>query len=130
MGWVNRRVLRSGRSNALATATKFLTGGYHNHVYFWEAIELFRRLAVSGFVLLIPYDQIYWRIIMALAVSIPILVLTAFIKPLKRSEDNMLSIISQCILIFAYIICLLIRIVNNEYLSEEEKDNLVGYHTS
>ena len=35
--FINRKVLREGRSNALAKSTMFLTGGYKQHVYFWEA---------------------------------------------------------------------------------------------
>ena len=47
----NRDDFRRGMATtSSAKATKFLTGGYKKKVFFWELIELFRRLAISGWV--------------------------------------------------------------------------------
>ena len=47
----NRHDLRLGQARTrLAKATRFLTGGYRKELFFWELIELFRRIAISGWV--------------------------------------------------------------------------------
>ena len=95
-----------------------------------QVIELFRRLAVSGFVVLIPYEFIYWRIILALMVALPICLVTAIVQPFRRPEDNFLSLANQSMLILAFILCGLIRIVNDDGLTDEQKTDLIGYSSN
>ena len=48
---MNRGDLRKGMATSRgARAVRFLTGGYRNQVFYWELVELFRRLTVSGWV--------------------------------------------------------------------------------
>jgi len=125
--WINRDALRSGESTVYSRALRFLTGGYKDEFFYWETIELFRRLTCSGFVVLVPHDYIFYRIALAIWVSVPILVATAFLKPMKNQEDTTLALVSQSILVMAYCCCGLIRIVNTEKLSDEQKRFLVGF---
>jgi hypothetical protein len=78
-------------------------------------------------VVLVPHDYIFYRIALAIWVSVPILVATAFLKPMKNQEDTTLALVSQSILVMAYCCCGLIRIVNTEKLSDEQKRFLVGF---
>jgi len=126
----NRKVLRAGKLNGMAKATRFLTGGYKQHVYYWETVELFRRLAVSGFLVLIPYEFIYWRIILALVVALPICLTTAIVQPFRRPEDNFLSLANQSMLCIAFLLCGLIRIVNEESITNAQKVDILGYSSS
>ena len=36
--------------NFVTQSVRFLTGGYRRKFFYWEMIELFRRLAISGWV--------------------------------------------------------------------------------
>ena len=101
-----------------------------SHVFAGETVELARRLTCSGFVVLIPHSYIFMRIIMAFSVSIPILVATAVLKPFKNPEDNALALASQTILVVAFGCCALLRIVNEEDLTDEQKTVLVGFFSS
>jgi len=123
----NRKALRAGHENTQARATKFLTGGYKTRFFYWETIELFRRLACSGFVVLIPHDYIFLRTVLALMVSVPILVATALLRPFKNPEDTGLSLATQTILVFAYGICAFVRITNSQRLQPEAKINAVSF---
>ena len=96
-----------------------------------EIIELFRRLACSGFVVLIPHDKIFFRIAMAFLVSLPVLVLTAVLKPMRNPEDTALALCAQTILVVAYAFCMVIHILNtqDESLTSHLKVLLVGFES-
>lgn len=84
-------------------------------------------MSCSGFLILVPHDYISIRIFVALIVSIPILVVTAFLRPFKNPEDNALALFSQTILVLAYLFCAVIRIINSSILSEEHVTALLGF---
>ena len=49
--YLNRADFAAGRATTPITkAVRFLTGGYRKKFFYWEMIELFRRLAISGWV--------------------------------------------------------------------------------
>jgi len=129
--YTNRKILRTGEENAVSRALRFLTGGYKPKYFYWETIELFRRLACSGFVVLIPHDKIFFRIAMAFLVSLPVLVLTAVLKPMRNPEDTALALCAQTILVVAYAFCMVIHILNtqDEALTGHLKVLLVGFES-
>jgi hypothetical protein len=131
--WFNRKALREGRSNAWAKGTRFLTGGYKRHVFYWETVELLRRLACSGWIMLIPHEFVFARILMALGFAFPIIIITTAVRPCIRPEDNALSILSQALIIFSFEAALIHRIVQpNDFmgsgkLTSGQKDDLLGF---
>ena len=47
----NRRELRAGEARRTsAKAARFLTSGFRNEFFYWELVELSRRLLVTGWV--------------------------------------------------------------------------------
>ena len=125
--WFNRKAMAAGTNNAYTRATRFLTGGYKSRYFYWETVELFRRLTCSGFIMLIPHQYIFLRIALAIAVSIPILVMTAFLQPVKNLEDTVLGITGQMIMLFAFCCCVVIRILNSQDLDDGDKGALLGF---
>lgn len=123
----NRETLRSGDDNSVSRALRFLTGGYKAKYFYWEVIELSRRLTCSGFVVLIPEKYIFFRIIMAMMVSVPVLVMTAYLEPFRNPEDTTLSLMAQTILVLAYCCCALLRVVTEERLEEGLKRRILGF---
>ena len=124
----NRKDLRAGEPrNTCAKAASFLTSGYRNEFFYWETVELGRRLLVSGWVLLIPTQEMFLRLISALLVSILFLVLTAVARPWSRAEDNMLALVSQGALVVALGCCLVLKIINVPGTANEELDKLLGF---
>ena len=124
----NRKDLRAGEPrNTCAKAASFLTSGYRNEYFYWETVELGRRLLVSGWVLLIPTQEMFLRLISTLFVSVLFLVLTAIARPWSRAEDNMLALVSQGALVVALGCCLVIKIINVPGTANEELDDLLGF---
>ena len=49
--YLNRADFVVGRaSTSIAKSVRFLVGGYRKKFFYWEMIELFRRIAISGWV--------------------------------------------------------------------------------
>ena len=54
-----------------------------------------RRLLVSCWVTLIPYDEMFFRATFVLFISFVLIVITALAHPWVQPEDNMLALVSQ-----------------------------------
>lgn len=127
----NREQLRSGAPKSpIAKSLKLLTGGYRPEYFYWEIVDIMRRLTVCGWVVLIPYDKVFFRIILAISVSLIVLVMTASALPCKRPEDNFLSIFAQSSLVVAFGCCALIRIIMTKGMTDSELDDALGFHTT
>jgi hypothetical protein len=98
--------------------------------YYWESVELFRRLICTGWVVLVPYDQSSLRLVVAIIASLLILVATAYAMPCRRIEDNVLTIVAQTTLLLVYVSCIFITITDSDSLEDREKMDLLGYSES
>ena len=73
------------------------------HVFFWEPLELMRRTALTGWVLL--FDErsrgsgaAFLRLVAAMFISLAFLVALLSVKPYNRPEDDVLATMSQLML--------------------------------
>jgi hypothetical protein len=82
--FMSRNAIRSGRSTALSRATTFLWGDYKPYGFWWEPVEMCRKLTLCGWVLLIGEESEQARVVVALLVSIGFLAFHVAIKPLAR----------------------------------------------
>lgn len=123
----NRKDLRAGVPRSTSgKAAHFLTSGFRDKFFYWELVELLRRLLVTGWLLLIPFQEMFTRLVFALLVSVLFLTLTAVARPWSRTEDNVLALVSQCALVVAFGACLVIKIVNVPGAVYKELDALIG----
>ena len=126
----NRRELSKGQYiSGFAKAVRCLTGGYKDKYYYWEIIEVTRRLAVCGWVVLIPVSQVFYRLIFSLGVSVLCLVATAVALPCRRPEDNFLSIFAQTTLLFSFGACTLVKILSAD-ITDEQLTAVIGFHSA
>eukprot|EP00966_Prymnesium_polylepis_P115908 2679235-Prymnesium_polylepis.3 len=63
-------------------------------------------------------------------VSLPILVVTAALQPFKNRDDNILSLAVQSVLVFSYFCCTILRISNSSDISDDAKQQLLGFTSS
>ena len=80
----SRRAQSHGQSTPLSHSSKFLSGDYREALYWWEPIEMCRKLTLTGWVLLIDEGAEQARTLVALMVSIGFLALHLFFMPFKR----------------------------------------------
>ena len=81
--WLSRGAIRNRIPTPLSRATAFLSGDYAVAAFWWEPLEMCRKLALTGWVFVVQ-DAEQARVLMALLVSIVFLVLHFVVSPLKR----------------------------------------------
>jgi hypothetical protein len=82
--WKARDAIVSGSSTPLSQAASFLWADYESFAFFWEPMEMCRKLALTGGVLIIGEEFESARVLMALLVSVTFLVLHLSIRPHRR----------------------------------------------
>ena len=85
--------LQAKSPTALTRATAFLHREYEKTWYWWEAVELARKLVLTGFVLLIPEENAFIRLLVATLICSFYAVVLAVVRPFKRVEDNVLAVV-------------------------------------
>ena len=65
---LSRRAIMAHTPTMLSRSTKFLWADYEPAWCFWEVIELLRKIALTGFVLLIPNSTIMKRTLVGLGI--------------------------------------------------------------
>jgi len=93
----------------MSRATDFLAGDYSVSTYWWEPLEMCRKLVLTGWVLMIGENYELARVVAALLASIAFLVARFAVKPLKRPEDGALMTVIELSLILTYTCVLLIK---------------------
>ena len=86
------RPLQAKTANALTEATAFLHREYKRRWYWWEAVELARKLVLTGAVLLIPEERAFLRLVVATLICSCYAVGLAAVRPYKRIEDSVLAV--------------------------------------
>ena len=112
-----RSKLHANIRTPLVDATKFLHRDYRVDCFYWELVELVRRTILVGWVLLIPTDKTFLRLVVALLLSVTSLAVLLSASPYKRPEDNVLAAGCQLTLSFSLIGVTYIRIYNEIQLA-------------
>ena len=95
--------LQAKTPNALTRATAFLHREYEKTWYWWEAVELARKLVLTGFVLLIPEKNAFLRLVVATLICSCYAVALAVVRPYKRVEDNVLAVATSLVLLLLFL---------------------------
>ena len=95
--------LQAKTPNALTRATAFLHREYEQNWYWWEAVELARKLVLTGFVLLIPEERAFVRLVVATLVCSCYAVALAAVRPYKRVEDNVIAVATSLVLLLLFL---------------------------
>ena len=82
--YASRSAFRTGVSTSLSRATAFLSGDYEAATFWWEPLEMCRKLVLVGWVLMIGEGAEHARAVVALFVSISFFGLNLRFKPLRR----------------------------------------------
>ena len=78
------RAILTSSTTPLSQATSFLWADYHPFAFFWEPLEMCRKLVLTGGVLIVAEEHEQLRVLVALVVSLSYLTLHLAIQPLKR----------------------------------------------
>ncbi|EOD14550.1 hypothetical protein EMIHUDRAFT_196951 [Emiliania huxleyi CCMP1516] len=96
--------LQAKTPNALTRATAFLHQEYELTYFWWEALELARKLVLTGFVLLIPEEEGFRRLMVATVICCFYAVVLAVVRPYKRVEDDCLAVATSLVLLLFFLV--------------------------
>ena len=95
--------LKKKTRTALTRATRFLHREYVLTYYWWEALELARKLVLTGAVLLIPEERAFVRLVVATLICSCYAVALAVVRPYKRVEDNVIAVATSLVLLLLFL---------------------------
>ena len=105
--------IRRSRSTKLVRATAFLHREYEPQYYFWEAVFLFQRLLLVGFVQFIPREYEHLRLLAGMFVALLYLILVLSTKPYKRDDIDALAILLQVTLVLLLLAAQNVQLFNS-----------------
>ena len=109
-----RRAISRREPTPLSRACQFLWREYESAYCFYEPIQLLRKCALTGFVLLIPDDRDLGRLLCALLVTITCLSAEQSISPFHDKINSHLHTASQVLLLVLYLGAMLVKLCDDD----------------
>lgn len=104
------KLLIARQNPPIVSASAFLWRDYEPQYYNWEILELLRRTALTGWVLLISERRRFLRLVVGLLVSIVGAVAILTSQPYQRNEDDMLGVTCQLLLVCVFVGAILVQL--------------------
>ena len=115
-----QKAIQERKPNRLTRACAFLHTDYQITYFYWEPLDLVRRIVLTGGLLLIPDRVVTLRLVVALLVSLFFCVALLSCVPFKRLDDNILAIVAAFVLTCFYLGALLVKLhADNESILME-----------
>ena len=100
---------RRGASKQLVQAVGFLHAEYASGCHMWELLELVRKLALTGFVFLIPQERSLLRLLLAILVSIGHVVVLQQAAPYKQASTAFVAVAASVLLLCTLLVAMLVK---------------------
>jgi uncharacterized integral membrane protein len=124
-----RRDLIAGNRTPLTQATRFLTEDYKPGAFYWELVDLLRKLFLTGFLLVLVPHMSLLRLVLALLLSIGYLALLGVADPHKDRSTGFLNIGLQLSLCFFLTAAMLLKVMPL-VSSVAERSSLFGWSSA
>eukprot|EP00966_Prymnesium_polylepis_P112631 2605395-Prymnesium_polylepis.1 len=98
----------AGRRSSHVRATSFLIDDYKPEFFWWEPIEMIRRLSITGFVLLVHNAQ--HRLYLAVMLSSAFAMLLAYLRPYQKPINNVLALGAQLATVSLFVAGIMLRL--------------------
>mmetsp|Transcript_10152 Transcript_10152/g.33311 ORF Transcript_10152/g.33311 Transcript_10152/m.33311 type:complete len:484 (+) Transcript_10152:691-2142(+) len=124
--------LRAKVSSPLTRATAFLHQEYTTTFFWWEALELARKLILNGIVLLIQEEHAFLRLVVAVLLSSCYLTALAATQPYRKFEDYALAVATNLVLLVNFVLAGWCSIFLNieERSGKEEAITIFGFNSA
>lgn len=99
---IRKRVL-DRRPSKLSHAARVLTRDYKPAYFWWDFVELLRKLLLTGFVLAVPESVAFFRLVAALLFSVLFLVVQTMLAPFKDNDLQIFSLGLQSVVVVLFI---------------------------
>ena len=102
-----RKDILSLRKTTLSTATAFLHKDYEPHMFWWELVEMGRKLILVGFMIIVPaYLSSMLQLILGTLVSAIFLFVQLIASPYENQSDDYLAATASFSILVFFLSCL------------------------
>jgi len=109
--WRDRVAIRTQRITMAADHTRYLWKEYQREFFFWEIIEVVRKLFLTTFIVIVVQDNASsMRLVIAIFVSIFFLAVQALAMPYTRKDDDYFAVLVNLLLTFVFLSGLLVKL--------------------
>ncbi|KAL3892491.1 MAG: hypothetical protein SGPRY_015083 [Prymnesium sp.] len=116
------------------SATHFLWREYRLGIWWWEPIEMLRKVTLAGLLLVvIPSSLAFIRLLVAVVFSLLVLVFTLFVWPYQREDNNAVSICSEWQLVaYRYLTAMVIKVHVDftDQVGVSETTDVLGFYST
>lgn len=91
-----------GRHRMSATIAVYLGGPYRTAAGYWDGVATLRRLLLSVFTNVLPFDSVLRPVAATLVLALSVLI-QGWVKPFKSSEDNAFEGVSLSVLLVTFV---------------------------
>jgi hypothetical protein len=104
---------RNARAPFLRRVTSPLSREYKESVYYWEVLELLKRLGLQAYVLGVPSSKSMMRIVIALLTCFMYMVLLFVKQPFRRGDDTVVAVTTNLMLVCTFLAAMLVKIFDD-----------------
>lgn len=105
-----RRAIQTGAQTPLSTAIRYLHGHYERRVFYWELIELLRRLVLVGILLIAPGQGTIEQLAIGTLVAVVYLGVQAIASPFRKPSDDFFATACSMLLAALFVCSLLFKV--------------------
>eukprot|EP00592_Proboscia_alata_P023596 CAMPEP_0194424146 /NCGR_PEP_ID=MMETSP0176-20130528/23412_1 /TAXON_ID=216777 /ORGANISM="Proboscia alata, Strain PI-D3" /LENGTH=2584 /DNA_ID=CAMNT_0039233745 /DNA_START=230 /DNA_END=7984 /DNA_ORIENTATION=+ len=118
--------VRSKSISSLADASRFLWQDYDASMWFWDIVDTYRKIFLSGAILLIDTQKgsnKILRLVVAIIVSVLYFGILLAYRPYKRSNDYNLAFLSNFLLISCFSLGIILKLCTDNNSLDERVDD-------
>ena len=98
-----RHALTEHKPTSFSRALSFMYRDYRSDLYYWEWLELFRKLFLTSFVLLIPESAAFIRLVVAVLFSLFFILAQIVMRPHRHTATGAISLACQVVILVTYL---------------------------
>ena len=120
--WFISPSIRSNKVTFLTNASRFLWEDYHPSMWFWDIVDTYRKVFLTGFIMFIDPKEgsnKLLRLVVAIVVSILFTVILLGFHPYKRKDDYYFALLTNLLLLWSLSLGVVLKLCNN-YESDDE----------
>ena len=120
--WKARRAIWAQTATGLSESITFLTEEYDRSFFFWELLEVLKKLLLVG-AMSVVLPGTFNQLALAFVISLCFLVMLMVAKPYKRPEDDVIALTAGFALVMFFFFTLILKV---QTLTEAVEDSLTG----
>ena len=120
--WKVRHAAWSQTPDGLSKSITFLTEEYDPAFFFWELLEVIKKLLLVGAMSIVMPGELN-QLVIAFVIALCFLIMLMIAKPYKRPEDDVISLTAGFALVMFFFFTLILKV---ETLTEAVDDSLTG----